>query len=68
MALKSDAAIRKDLMTGKSELQHRHFATIATCLRNMQADDETIRAWANELMPTNPRFDPFRFTVACKAD
>lgn len=68
MALKPAAATRKDLMTGKSEMQHRHFATIATCLRNMRADDATIREWANELMPTNPRFDPCRFTAACKAD
>lgn len=65
MALKPDAAARKDLTTGKDTLQHRHLATIATCLRNMNADAATVARWADELAPTNPKFDRARFIKAC---
>ena len=63
--LKPETATRKDLRTGKDSLQHRHFATIATCLRNMDADEATCERWADELRPTNPKFDRARFLAAC---
>ncbi len=65
--LKPDAALRKDLNTGKDTLQHRHFATIATILRNIGADDATVEAFADELRGTNAKFDRARFLAAVKA-
>lgn len=65
MALKPAAALNKDRTTGKDALQHRHFATIATCLRNMSADLATCERWADELAGTNPNFDRRRFLAAC---
>lgn len=64
--LKPDAALRKDLSTGKDALQHRHFATIAAILRNIGADTATVEAFADELRATNPRFDRARFLAAVK--
>jgi hypothetical protein len=66
MALKPDAALRKDLNAGKDTLQHRHFATIATILRNIGADTATVEAFADELRGTNPKFDRARFLRAVK--
>jgi len=62
------AALNKDTTTGKADMQHRHFATIATILRNMGADRETVERWADELVPTNPRFDRRRFIRAALAE
>lgn len=36
--LSEKTAHRKDLTTGLAPLQHRHFATIATIIREMPAD------------------------------
>lgn len=63
--LSPEAATRKDRMAGKSEMQHRHFATIATILRNMAATRAVCEHWADELAPTNARFDRKRFLTAC---
>lgn len=68
MALTDEAATRKDRNTGKSEMQHRHFATIAVILSNMNADRETCERWADELAPTNYMFDRRRFLRACGHD
>lgn len=65
MALTDDAALRKDRNTYKADFQHRHFATIATILRNMDADKATCERWADELAPTNWKFDRRRFLRAC---
>lgn len=65
MPLKPDAALSKDRNTGKSDLQHRHFATIATILVNLGADRKTCEDWADELRPCNPNFDRARFLRAC---
>ncbi len=73
MALKTQAANRKDLNTGKADLQHRHFATIATILRAMPLDRRMSPAqvaehFADELRATNPKFDRARFLAACKTE
>ena len=70
MALSEKAAASKDKRTGLSEMQHRHFATIATILRNYRTTDESRKAhviehFADELARTNPRFDRSRFIAAC---
>lgn len=65
MALSTTAALSKDKTTGKSEMQHRHFATVAAILVNLKADKDTCEAWADELAPTNPKFDRARFLAAC---
>ena len=66
MALSETAALSKDRATGKSEMQHRHFATVATILRNMGADLDTVERWADELAPTNYDFDRERFIRAAR--
>lgn len=72
MALKPDAALRKDLTTAITtslgDLQHRHFATIAAILRDLNAPTETCEQWADRLRHTNPRFDRARFLRACAAN
>jgi hypothetical protein len=74
MALAYLAARRKDARTGKADLQHRHFATIATIIADQRrgalprskADiDSWAYTFANELASTNPRFDRARFLSAC---
>lgn len=66
MTLTSESALRKDLNTGKSAMEHRHFSTIAAILRNMNASREACEAWADELSPTNLNFDRARFLRACQ--
>lgn len=69
--LTKDTAHRKDLRTGVSDMQHRHFATVAAIIRGMDGEDfeglrPTIaRRFADELATTNPRFDRRRFLLAC---
>lgn len=71
MPLKSETAMRKDVNSGLGEMQHRHFATIATIIRAMP-DDLFSRGVANHfaemLKETNPRFDRARFLKACLKD
>lgn len=72
MALTEKSAHRKDV--GKiAEMQHRHFATIATILAGLR--DMDLTAWQTEtlhnqfadmLARTNPKFDRARFLRACK--
>lgn len=73
MALKPEAALRKDLTmpSGKDVFQHRHFAAMAAIIKQMDGEDfeglrPTIaRFFASELARTNPRFDRSRFLAAC---
>lgn len=68
MALSTKAAANKDVRTGKSEMQHRHFATVAAILRMLPLDTQTqekvARHFADELADCNPRFDRSRFLKA----
>lgn len=68
MALSTKAAASKDIRTGKSEMQHRHFATVAAILRMLPLDtltqEKVARHFADELGDTNPRFDRTRFLKA----
>ena len=68
MPLTEKAERNKD--AGKiAELQHRHFATIATILRRLPPDcygpEQVARHFAEHLGQTNPRFDDARFLRAC---
>lgn len=67
--LTSQAAHRKDLTTGLAEMQHRHFATVATIIREMPADvygpEQVAEIFAARLRSTNPNFDRERFLRAC---
>lgn len=72
MALKASAAHHKDITTGLATLEHRHFATIATIIRDMQNRGFTnsdcilvAEHFANQLRATNPKFDRKRFLAAC---
>lgn len=70
MALSTDAALRKDRSNASSDMQHRHFATVAAIIRDLpmtEADRECVAEhFAAELRCTNPRFDRTRFLRACK--
>jgi hypothetical protein len=69
MALAYLAARRKDARTGKADLQHRHFATIATIIKDAPFGPIERRRiaehFATELHSTNDRFDRARFLAAC---
>ena len=75
MPLTKDTAHRKDLNAGIGEMQHRHFATIATIIREMPENldylfshvdrENTAEYFAERLAQTNPRFDRRRFLLAC---
>lgn len=68
MALTTQAARRKDVRTSLTDMQHRHFATIAAIIRESVADDmqaEIARVFSNRLHETNPKFDADRFIAAC---
>jgi hypothetical protein len=70
MALKSDAALRKDRTNAAdlSTLQHRHYAAIAGIIHDLDFHQnvkfDIARAFADRLA-TNARFDRKRFMVAC---
>lgn len=68
MSLTQKSANRKDIRTGKSDMQHRHFTTIAAIIRSFP-DVNIARVmtdhFADELQSTNPKFDPARFVAAC---
>lgn len=73
MALTTKAAHRKDV--GKiADMQHRHFATVATIIRTLATQhgadkahtpEEIAAHFAHYLEQTNPRFDRGRFLRAC---
>ena len=74
MALTTESALRKDKTTGKAEMQHRHFSTVAAILADLNAENAGVSIgqhrdiceyFADELATTNPRFDRDRFLKAC---
>ena len=71
MALSTAAAARKDKTTGKVEMQHRHFTTIAAIIAGLRVHEPSrshiIKHFADELAATNPKFDRTRFIAACRA-
>lgn len=71
MALTTERALRKDKRTGYTTMEHRHFATIAKILHDMDLlppsdKDAVVSYFAQELECTNPRFDRARFLKACR--
>lgn len=72
--LSEKAATAKDNRTGLADMQHRHFATVATILKRIKSPldlgtleyDRLCSAFADELAGTNPRFDRARFLAACE--
>lgn len=74
MALTPRSALNKDRTSGKGELQHRHFATIAAILADLDGENSGVSRgqhrdicehFADHLAETNPRFDRDRFLAAC---
>lgn len=76
MALSAAAAARKDRTT-ETMMQHRHFATIAAIIRDMDTvnnqehgfidvREDVAEHFADVLAKTNPRFDRARFLAACR--
>jgi hypothetical protein len=72
MALSETAATRKDKTSGLGPMQHRHFATIATIIRDFTYHklpaSMLAEHFADQLGRTNPRFDRSRFLAACKPE
>ena len=76
MVLTTESAHRKDLTTGLAGMEHRHFATIATIIREMDeglitcSTDATRKfvaeLFADRLTQTNPQFNRKRFLLACQ--
>ncbi len=73
--LTKQSAHRKDLNAGLADMQHRHFATVATIIRTRLYGDLTkaqrnivAEAFADALPATNPNFDRARFLAACLSD
>lgn len=68
--LTQESATRKDARTGLADMQHRHFTTIATIIREANvaesARQEMEDVFAARLNSTNPKFDVARFRRACK--
>lgn len=64
-----NSATAKDIRTGVSPMQHRHYATIAAIIREMPHDSREFTAqwFANRLHDMNPKFDRARFMRACEA-
>lgn len=72
MPLTTESAARKDNTTGaNAELQHRHFAFIATTIKALKPDMNATQwrimqeNFENACACTNPRFDRRRFLAAC---
>lgn len=69
MALSTAAAARKDKTTGKTEMQHRHFATVAAIIASLphgaKIQRQVAEHFADELATTNGKFDRRRFLQAC---
>lgn len=70
MALTQKSAHRKDINAGISPMEHRHFATVATIIReapNFSEDNRSLAEYfADRLADTNPNFDRDRFLRACQ--
>lgn len=71
MTLTTESALAKDKRTGKAEMQHRHFATVAAIIaslpRNPVDRNSVAEHFADELADTNPKFNRDRFLAACEA-
>ena len=71
MPLSATAALRKDIASRATRMEHRHFAAIAGIIATLPLDahayphDEVARHFANELHATNANFDRRRFLRAC---
>lgn len=71
MALTTEAALRKDHASALSTMEHRHFATVAAIIKDMDGEDfeglrpVIARTFADGLRHTNPKFDRARFLRAC---
>lgn len=70
--LTTESAQRKDQNNArKATFEHRHFATVAAIIKDMDGEDfeglrgTIARRFADELAGTNPRFDRSRFLRAC---
>lgn len=67
--LSTQAANRKDVTSGIGRMGHRHFATIATIIREYQGEPVTQKLmagyFADRLDETNENFDRKRFIAAC---
>jgi len=71
MPLSEKAARSKDRSFPIPNMQHRHFAFIAGCIRDIptpSARVEAARVFATELKRTNDAFDPIRFSDACDCE
>lgn len=77
MPLATHTAAAKDRNTGMVPMQHRHFATIATIIRNMEKvhnqshgfidiREDVAEHFADHLALTNDKFDRDRFIAACR--
>lgn len=70
--LTEKSALSKDKMTGKADMQHRHFATVAAIIRELPADvygpKQVAELFADELSDTNHNFNRARFLRACQPD
>lgn len=74
--LSTEAALRKDRTNANSDMQHRHFATVAAIIAALpyseaarMSKDDTQRIaehFADALARTNPRFARKRFLLACQ--
>lgn len=79
MALNKESALRKDETSGLSEMQHRHFATVAAIIKSLDLHNASrsgsdqlryavAKQFADNLARTNPRFDRARFMRACDVE
>lgn len=75
MALTVKAAREKDLRTGISPMQHRHYATVATIIREIPEDvlapaskQALAEYFCFRLRNSNLNFNPARFLAACKQE
>ena len=76
MHLKPETALAKDRRSALCPLEHRHFAAIATIIRDLHAQGTMSLSdagcvadhFADALAKTNPRFDRARFMAACAGE
>lgn len=69
MPLSENAARSKDQRVATPALQHRHFAFIASVIREIptpSARAEAAAIFVNHLKHSNAAFDRYRFMDACK--
>lgn len=70
--LTPESATAKDIRTGLAPMQHRHFATVATIIRerlgalSKKDRDYVANVFSIALQETNPKFDKARFRAACQ--